>query len=91
MDLLIEEINASAPVGLLPLKTLYFGGGTPSLIPPQQLDRLIRALDRRIGIAAGAEVSMEADPGTFDAERLRQYMSLGLSRFSVGVQAFQEV
>lgn len=34
---------------------------------------------------------MEADPGTFDAERLRQYMSLGLSRFSVGVQAFQEV
>lgn len=91
MDILIEEINASATIGLSPLKTLYFGGGTPSLIPPQQLARLIRALDKRFGIAAGAEVSMEADPGTFDAERLRQYMSLGLSRFSVGVQAFQEV
>ena len=91
VDLLIEEINASVPVGLAPLKTLYFGGGTPSLIPPQQLERLIRALDRRFGITAGAEVSMEADPGTFDAERLRQYMGLGLTRFSVGVQAFQEV
>ena len=91
MGLLIEEINASAPTGELPLRTLYFGGGTPSLIPPQQLDRLIRAIDKRFGIAAGAEISMEADPGTFDAEGLRQYMSSGLSRFSIGVQAFQEV
>ena len=91
VDLLIEEINASVAVGLSPLKTIYFGGGTPSLIPLQQLERLIRALDRRFGVTAGAEVSMEADPGTFDAERLRQYMSLGLTRFSVGVQAFQEV
>lgn len=91
VSLLIEEINASAPVGELPLRTLYLGGGTPSLIPPQQLDRLIRAVDKRFGIAAGAEISMEADPGTFDAESLRQYMSLGLSRFSIGVQAFQEV
>ena len=91
VSLLIEEINASAPVGELPLRTLYFGGGTPSLIPPQQLDRLIRAVDKRFGIAAGAEISMEADPGTFDAESLRQYMSSGLSRFSIGVQAFQEV
>ena len=91
MSLLIEEIRASVPVGELPLRTLYFGGGTPSLIPPQQLDRLIRAIDKRFGIAAGAEISMEADPGTFDAESLRQYMSSGLSRFSIGVQAFQEV
>ncbi len=91
VDLLIEEIGASVPVGCLPLKTLYFGGGTPSLIAPQQLDRLIKSVDRRFGIAAGAEISMEADPGTFDAERLRQYMSLGLTRFSIGVQAFQEV
>ena len=53
--------------------------------------QIIKALDRRFGIASGAEISMEADPGTFDAERLREYMALGLSRFSIGVQAFQEV
>ena len=49
--------------------------------------QIISALDKRFGIAAGAEISMEADPGTFDAERLREYMDLGLSRFSIGVQA----
>ena len=42
-------------------------------------------------MAAGAEISMEADPGTFDAQRLRNYMALGVSRFSIGVQAFQQV
>ena len=91
MDLLIGEINASAQVGGAPLRTVYFGGGTPSLIAPQQLERLIKAIDRRFGIAAGAEISMEADPGTFNAQRLKQYMALGLTRFSIGVQAFQEV
>ena len=91
VDLLIGEISASAQVGGAPLRTVYFGGGTPSLIPPQQLERLIKAIDRRFGVASGAEVSMEADPGTFDAQRLKQYMALGLTRFSIGVQAFQEV
>lgn len=52
--------------------------------------QIVKALDRRFGIAGGAEISMEADPGTFDAERLREYMDLGVSRFSIGVQAFQE-
>lgn len=58
--------------------------------PPDVL-QVISALDRRFGIAGGAEISMEADPGTFDADRLRKYMALGISRFSIGVQAFQEV
>lgn len=52
--------------------------------------QIVKALNRRFGITGGAEISMEADPGTFDAERLREYMDLGVSRFSIGVQAFQE-
>lgn len=60
--------------------------GTPSLIALPLLERLLAALDRRFGLAAGAEVSIEADPGTFDAARLRSYMGLGVSRVSVGVQ-----
>jgi coproporphyrinogen III oxidase-like Fe-S oxidoreductase len=48
------------------LKTVYLGGGTPSLLEPQQVDRILRALDQRFGIAPDAEISMEMDPGTFD-------------------------
>lgn len=43
-------------------------------------------LERRLGLAAGAEVSIEADPGTFDADRLRSYLGMGVTRVSVGVQ-----
>ena len=53
MDLLIQEIGATASFNERPLQTLYFGGGTPSLIPPRQLEQIMRALDRRFGIAAG--------------------------------------
>ena len=60
--------------------------GTPSLLPLPLLEEILAALDRRFGLAAGAEVSIEADPGTFDAQRLRSYMGLGVNRFSVGVQ-----
>lgn len=60
--------------------------GTPSLISLPLLERLLEALNRRFGVAAGAEVSIEADPGTFDAARLRSYMRMGVTRVSVGVQ-----
>lgn len=50
--------------------------------------QILDALEQQFGIAAGAEVSMEADPGTFDVPRLRQYMDLGITRFSIGVQVF---
>jgi oxygen-independent coproporphyrinogen-3 oxidase len=60
--------------------------GTPSLISLPLLEQLLAALDARFGIAAGAEISIEADPGTFDADRLHGYMRLGVTRVSVGVQ-----
>jgi hypothetical protein len=64
---------------------------TPSLVPPDLLAVILETLDRRFGIAAGAEVSLEADPGTFDVGRLRAYKALGVSRLSMGVQSFQQV
>ena len=60
--------------------------GTPSLISLPLLEQLLAALDARFGIAAGAEISIEADPGTFDAASLRSYLGLGVTRVSVGVQ-----
>lgn len=54
VDLLVQEINATASFNERPLRSLYFGGGTPSLISPRQLEQIVRALDRRFSIAAGA-------------------------------------
>ncbi|KAG2442811.1 hypothetical protein HXX76_002890 [Chlamydomonas incerta] len=90
VDTLLREVAATRRLGSAPLESVFFGGGTPSLLPPALLGRILEALDDRFGIAAGAEVSLEADPGTFDLPRLRAYGRLGVSRLSVGVQAFQQ-
>ena len=82
-----EEAEDVVPVAL---KTLYFGGGTPSLLPLQELERILNALRRRFGIESTAEITIEADPGTFDAHRLKSYMDMGITRVSVGVQAFDD-
>ncbi len=72
------------------LTTVFLGGGTPSLLAVDQVERLLTALDRQFGIAATAEISMEIDPGTFDLAQLQGYRSLGVNRFSLGIQAFQD-
>jgi hypothetical protein len=60
-------------------------------VPPQLLGRILDALQQQYGIDASAELSMEADPGTFGAAQLRQYKALGINRLSMGVQSFQQV
>jgi putative oxygen-independent coproporphyrinogen III oxidase len=92
VDLVLREISASARLNPpdAPLTSVYFGGGTPSLVPPALLEALVTALDRAFGLAVGAEVSLEADPGTFSAAGLRSYLALGVTRLSVGVQSFDD-
>eukprot|EP00884_Botryococcus_braunii_P009156 jgi/Botrbrau1/18241/Bobra.53_1s0095.1 len=89
VDLLCKEVEATAKVNDKPLDTVFFGGGTPSLVPPNQLSRILAVLRKRFQVHEDAEISMEADPGTFDAQKLREYMDLGVTRFSIGIQAFQ--
>jgi len=72
------------------LSTIYFGGGTPSLVSIRSLDRILSALRSRFGAEAAQEITIEADPGTFDASTLRAYVDLGVTRVSVGVQAFDD-
>ncbi|GAB4146420.1 MAG: radical SAM family heme chaperone HemW [Cyanobacteria bacterium J069] len=71
------------------LQTVFFGGGTPSLLSVEQVDALLTTLDQQFGIAADAEISMEMDPGTFDQSHIRGYVAAGVNRISLGVQAFQ--
>jgi putative oxygen-independent coproporphyrinogen III oxidase len=86
---LLQEI-AFTPTDHQGLETIYFGGGTPSLLSPNQLERLIDALVQRFGISSNPEISLEANPGTFDRAKLQAYRSAGINRLSLGVQAFQD-
>lgn len=77
------------PVSNVPLNTLFFGGGTPSLLHPEQLDRIVTALRSRFCFAEDIEFSLEANPGTVDRAKLAAYRNSGVNRISLGVQAFQ--
>lgn len=91
---LCSEISSTLqplqPHQIRPLKTLFFGGGTPSLLPPHLLAKIIDSLDRACGLVHGAEISMEMDPGTFTAASLKEFMNCGVNRVSLGVQAFND-
>lgn len=72
------------------LETVFFGGGTPSLVPPRLVISVLEALSSKFGVCDGAEISIEMDPGTFDETKMKELMDLGVNRVSLGVQAFQE-
>ncbi|MFP4253484.1 MAG: radical SAM family heme chaperone HemW [Halothece sp.] len=88
---LCQEIRLTAT--LYPsakLETVFFGGGTPSLLPTIELEKILITLEEALGISQDAEISIEIDPGTFDLPQLQAYQSLGINRYSLGVQAFQD-
>ena len=86
---LIREIELEPAKGK-GLSSVFFGGGTPSLLSPDQIGQILMTLDQRFGFESGIEISMEVDPGTFDLPRLEAWRSAGVNRFSLGVQAFQD-
>lgn len=90
VEALLQEIAASEILNSAPLQTVFFGGGTPSLLPPLLLERILKAIDREFTIASDAEISIEADPGTFDRSLLKTYQNLGIHRLSLGVQSFED-
>lgn len=70
-----------------PLRTLYLGGGTPSHLLEHELERVLTALRRGWGGLGALETTLEADPGTFDAERARGWREAGITRLSIGAQS----
>ena len=71
---------------LAPLTTIFFGGGTPSLLSAEQVAQLLQQIDQAFEIAADCEISLEANPGTLTAEKLAGYRRAGVNRLSLGVQ-----
>ncbi|MGD0586288.1 MAG: radical SAM family heme chaperone HemW, partial [Oryzomonas sp.] len=72
------------------LKSIYFGGGTPSLLDPNQIARLLQQAETLFGLGQGVEITLEANPGTVDQERLAAFRAAGVNRLSLGVKSFAD-
>ena len=68
--------------------TIFFGGGTPSLLSAQTLDEILSGIRARVPLDPGAEITLEANPGTFEAGKFAEFKRLGINRLSIGVQSF---
>lgn len=73
-----------------PIHSIFIGGGTPSLIEPEYIAQLLQGVSERIPFQTGLEITIEANPGTIEANRFEQYRKAGVTRISIGVQSFQD-
>ncbi|MCM2321539.1 MAG: radical SAM family heme chaperone HemW [Pseudomonas sp.] len=90
VDALLADLDADLPAAHgRELRSIFFGGGTPSLFSARVLDRLLRGVERRLGFAQDIEITLEANPGTFEQAKFVDYRALGINRLSIGVQSFQ--
>ncbi|MFV3075085.1 radical SAM family heme chaperone HemW [Niveispirillum fermenti] len=90
-EALLRELDHFAD--LTPGRTLtsvFFGGGTPSLMPPSTVEAILRRADERWGLPAGTEVTLEANPTSVEADKFRAFRAAGVNRVSLGIQALND-
>ncbi|WP_232301021.1 radical SAM family heme chaperone HemW [Caldimonas taiwanensis] len=91
LDALRADLESALPlVWGRKVHSVFLGGGTPSLFSPEAIDRLLGEVRALLPLEAGCEVTLEANPGTFERERFRGYRQAGVTRLSVGVQSFDD-
>lgn len=91
LDALVADLETALPlVWGRTVHSIFIGGGTPSLFSPQAIDRLLGDIRARLKLTAQCEVTLEANPGTFEKDRFRAFRSAGVTRLSVGVQSFND-
>jgi oxygen-independent coproporphyrinogen-3 oxidase len=89
IEALIADLDRALPlVWGRRLYTIFFGGGTPSLLSVRAIDTLLSAVRARMPLAAEAEITLEANPGTFEAEKFAAFRAAGVNRLSIGIQSF---
>jgi oxygen-independent coproporphyrinogen-3 oxidase len=89
INALFADLEASLPlIWGRSIQTVFLGGGTPSLFSPEAIDRLISGIRARVRLAPDAEITMEANPGTFEKDRFKAFHQAGITRLSIGVQSF---
>ncbi|WP_459207051.1 radical SAM family heme chaperone HemW [Pseudomonas sp. MLB6B] len=90
VDALLADLDQELPaVQGRAISSIFFGGGTPSLFSAAALGRLLRGVEQRIPFAADIEITLEANPGTFEQDKFKAYRQQGINRLSIGVQSFQ--
>jgi oxygen-independent coproporphyrinogen-3 oxidase len=90
VEALIADLEQDLPlVWGRTVEAIFIGGGTPSLFSPAAIDRLLGAVRARVPLRPGAEITLEANPGTVDQERFRGFREAGVNRLSLGIQSFQ--
>jgi oxygen-independent coproporphyrinogen III oxidase len=82
----IEFIGENSPEKIT-ISTIFFGGGTPSLLSPDQFNSILMAVHHRFNLIENTEITIEANPGTVSFDRLKQYRAIGINRISLGVQS----
>jgi len=86
---LVRDLDEALPnIWGRPVRTLFFGGGTPSLFSAASIDALLSAIRARVTLTADAEITLEANPGTFEARKFADFRAAGINRLSIGVQSF---
>ena len=89
IDALIADLEQDlAPVQGRALSSIFFGGGTPSLFSAASLERLLSSMAQRLHFADDIEITLEANPGTFEQAKFKDYRAAGINRLSIGVQSF---
>ena len=73
-----------------PLETIFIGGGTPSLFSARTLDDLLRGIQTQLPFSEKIEITLEANPGTFEFEKFADFYAIGINRLSIGVQTFDD-
>ena len=89
VDALITEIKTT-PYSLLPTTSIYFGGGTPTILTLNQLEKIFTAIQTTFNVEKNSEITIEANPGTVDKNFLRGLRTIGFNRLSLGVQSFND-
>ena len=89
---LLKELQFSSSGGEFgqPLESIYFGGGTPSLLLPRHVAKIIEKVSELLSLSPDVEITLEANPGTIDEDRLRGFRAAGVNRLSLGVQTFDD-
>ena len=89
VDALMADLEYSLPsIWGRRVTTVFFGGGTPSLFAPEAIDRILAGVRARVQLAPDAEITLEANPGTFEQAKFAGYRAAGINRLSLGVQSF---
>ena len=91
VDALISDLDHSLPkIWGRRVYSIFFGGGTPSLFSARAIDEILAAVRARVTLDTEAEITLEANPGTFEAEKFRGFREAGVNRLSIGIQSFSD-